>query len=312
MIWVTYSIISPISAVCSGILLCALSPIVSMGGHPHVDNVFWMSSADFTLSLRYFIEYFFYHPSMKYGKIPCLISAFFGQFSIIATTSWYFVIGINIYFIFCGVRRQTLYRYMKLAHAYVWSVSLVCTLLPLYFGAYGPIEEDGNCWILHHYHWTRLFFIVPLGTYLIFSFGLLIFILRKSESLALITVRRKIVPFIAAFCVTWVWTLIADCWQYIPTKSKLPEYIRYLSMMGISATGFTNFLIWFILNDLSTFKKKTKKILNRCCIKKKHESILNDPTWEVLVPNLAIQDTFDSEIVGVLPLGTCIKGKKKR
>lgn len=29
------------------------------------------------------------------------------------------------------------------------------------------------------------------------------------------------------------------------------------------------------------------------------------------MPNLAIQDTFDSEIVGVLPLGTCIKGKKK-
>lgn len=312
--WVIYALLSPISAICSGILLCTLSGLVSSGGHPHLENVFWMSFSDLVLSLRHFIEYFYYHPTMKHYEIPCLISALLGQFGIVATTSWYFVIGVNIYLTFNGVGRHTLSRYIGLSHIYVWFISCVCSLGPLIFGAYDGMPDDGTCWILNHYRSSSLFFIVPLGVYLFFSFILLIFVWRKSDSLELIQVRRNILPFIVAFCATWIWALLWDSWKLFPIEQELPEFIRYLNIVAVSATGFTNFMVWFVLNDIFRFKKRTIRCMRRCCfeyyVEDKPIDVANAPVWEVVVSNLTVQDSFDGEKIGILPRGAHIKGQR--
>jgi len=216
--------------------------------NPAFKRVFWMSICDLLLSLKFWLALITgARVSMEQSKFLCLFSAIFGQFTGVATISWYFIISICVYAVFQPPesRWRLFLKSETLQHVYVWSIAAFTSLLPWWTGRYGDMDDGTQCWISGAGDRMKLAQGIPLFLYLLFAFYLLAyaFVMSKTTFNFNKRIKEQMFVFVGVFGIAWIWPALAITWDMI-SPGTLPLGLHYMDIGAISGSGFFNFLVW--------------------------------------------------------------------
>ena len=162
-------------------------------------HIFWMSICDSLFSLWNLFIWFpklFHFNFIDKSIISCKIFGIIEQFIMSSGVLWYLMVAWCLCSVLFGslssnISGNTSYqnylywnRLKKIHHFFVWSIALICTLIPLYpFDEYGKYENvsrddvddnDTECWLKNQIYFISFYGLV--GISLLFAIGLLIYI----------------------------------------------------------------------------------------------------------------------------------------
>lgn len=267
--WPIYAIIAPISG-CASLFMMYIISIWKVPKQLHfLSAVFWMCCSDFLSSFRISFEFFVYRP---HDNLFCIFNALLGTFANIASISWHMVIAVTIVLIFLGVETSIFRRWYFVPHMYVWVTAFVCMLIPLLLKHYGPMPDDGTCWILPEYRLTRFVLVLPMAVSLISSLILLALILylyhKNRISVAHRLHLRMTGPFVLNFVLLWSWRFIYETWSMSDSNNFPPQWLRYLNIIALVSSGFCNVVLWFFWYGIgkTLIKKKFQTCIMEWCL----------------------------------------------
>jgi len=178
----------------------------------------------------------------------------------------------------------TKYFGTRIQHFFVWTLSLVCSGLPLLGEGYGPTGHDGNeCWIMGEDNPYRAVFFGPLFAFVAFDlmlFGYTIYVayLLKIRD-AWDTVIKQMLAFVGVFLC--IWTIpAANRLVEQTTGTTSPYWLWVIAMTFRGFAGFANFLVWYRSNIMETLMPDGNKtgIAARESISLDHDSDSDDDT----------------------------------
>eukprot|EP00494_Astrolonche_serrata_P023240 UN23498 len=100
---------------------------------------------------------FIYHPREElffhsYPDWMCYMLGMLAEFSVVATCCWYSVIAYCVYDSLENFHRDENNIKFERHHAFVWSITGLCFIVPLILNKYGESEEH-ECWIKDSRYW---------------------------------------------------------------------------------------------------------------------------------------------------------------
>jgi len=218
------------------------------------NEVWWMALSNNGLSVCY-LSIPLLTNFVQTESMACTGQAVAFSFYSISTWSWYFLLAVRLYFVSLEEEQQPSFLRHLLtpfwSHLYVWSLSLVLSLIPLITQEYGFIEI--NCWIRAPSSYALVLIITPLMAYFPFIGYVTWHLLRKNYSgkdfiaTSQIIIRRLFIWSII-FVIAWIWELIQSVWEVFSTLGTevdvaVPTIIKILSCLG-AGTGFYNCILW--------------------------------------------------------------------
>ena len=187
-----------------------------------LDIIKCMSGCDFVYGVVMGSEYLsvaspstFYHLNGGLSNGLCVFKAFVIQFCSMASVSWNFILGIVLlrsiskYF---QAPLNVVGSHIMYYHIFVWSVALIATLIPLFSGVFGYVNNiDGKefeCWIDVNIY--QLYEYGPIGFFLFCAILLLLYcmFLHYCAHKPMTALTKRIIYFTIVFVIVWIFPFI--------------------------------------------------------------------------------------------------------
>jgi len=218
--------------------------------------LFFMSVCDLGWSVVYLIE--FIPPAMGFprglhgdNKDLCATLGLLSQFFSGATRGWYFTIALMALLLVMGYSTSKIESVFgtRFQHIFVWTLSVVSSVLPLFGRGYGPTGHDGNeCWIVGEDSPYRAVFFGPVFSFVAFDFMLFGYTVYVTYSLeipdAWSLVIKQMFAFVGVFLFVWIVPAAHRLYELI-TETTSPFWLWFPAMILRGSAGFANFAIWY-------------------------------------------------------------------
>jgi len=210
---------------------------------------FYMAFCDFFLAGAMLLAFTYpFHSSQPLTKdsLQCKMTFLLVNFFSTATVLWYFMIALNIFLTIRGVEPNTLQRYSKYQHCFVWGYPLVATIVPFGLDRYNPLDEEYYCWYSGPRDANR--FLVYSAVILSLSFCVFLLLYAIAASICsrdLFTSQSGVVFFrltitVIAFSLVWGFALYQRISDWVCNGPQVDEPCR----IALTASGFCNFIVW--------------------------------------------------------------------
>jgi len=197
----------------------------------------------------------------------CFWIGFAGQFTGLATISWNMMISWKLFVSFLSMGKAQGKERTWPYHLFVWGFTSINSFVLVYLNGYGP--GSNGCWIMDFTN-LRLFFLVPLGTYLISSLAILVFILIRMEKMKrdmFLTstthhykfeqeehnFRVQLVKYTVVFILFWSFPFTS---RILEAFDKTSNVAVILDVISISLQALGNSVVWASSPHFVAFLKK--------------------------------------------------------
>ena len=170
-----------------------------------------------TLKLRDYLSFIFNSVSKTVNKTDCIIEAFLNNFSGVAGMSWNCIMSVIFLRILISNQTdlKTFSNEIIYYHIYVWCISLLCSIIPLIYNAYGFIDDmysgEYECWINKEYFGVNFYGIASI--YMLISIFLLIYCVyikycSKNDKKRITYLNNQLIYYTIVFIITWIFPTI--------------------------------------------------------------------------------------------------------